>query len=387
MARRYAILALAFLTACSGGTHSSASGSPPLAPAYAGPLATTSFTFVLPAKTSSSTQAVSATRGTASATRHPAYLTTNVQSVTIALNTVNGAAPPAGLTTSVTSNINLAGCPCTISGPAVPPGTDAFSVATYDASNAGGNEISEATTSATIVSGTANSVPVVLDGIPASLSISALPSGAAGTPFGTPQSFTLAVKDADGNTITGTYATPVTLTDSDTSSVTLGTALTVNGGSPASSVVSTSSSDTIALSYGGLAIAPATIGASATGATGATATFTPTLSPIVYSPGSGANASGEEIDLYAASGTGSSGAFSVSEVGYSNAPYNKTFTASLGSGCSTIATAAPPTGTAFTATVVGSPSVGTCTLSVADGGLHTPLSVTLTYTTSSIGAN
>ncbi|HTV74955.1 MAG TPA: hypothetical protein VME66_14750 [Candidatus Acidoferrales bacterium] len=372
---RFCVLVLlaALLAGCSGG--SSASTPVPVPSPSAAVLVPTVFTFQLPPQTSSSSA------------RRPEYITANIESVRIVLDTVNGNAPPGGLTTSVTTNLTLSSCPCAVPGPQVPPGTDVFTITTYDAQSGGGNVVSTASPSYTIVAGAANSHTVTLDGVPASFTISGLPSGTAGTAFGTPQSFTLSVKDADNNVIIGTYANSVTISDSDTSSLTEGTALAVNGGNAATSVTSTSSSDTFTLSYGGLAIAPATLTASASGATSGTATFTPTLQPIVYTPGSGANGSGQEIDFYATSGTGSSGSFTVSEVGFSNSPYDESFTESLGSGCSTIATASPSSGTTFTATAVGSPSAGSCTLSVADGGLHSALSVTLTYTTYSFGVN
>lgn len=135
----------------------------------------------------------------------------------------------------------------------------------------------------TMVGGITNGIGIALDGVPASFVVGGLPSGTAGTAFASPKSFTVTAKDADGDVIAGTYENPVTVSDDDTSSLTQGTALAVNGGAAASSVQSTTSSDTFTLAYGGLAIAPATIAASATGAAGGTGAFAPALQPIVYS--------------------------------------------------------------------------------------------------------
>jgi hypothetical protein len=360
------------MAACSGG--GSGTGTPvptPFVPVTT-PLQQTSFTFAPPAV------------GTQSSARRPAYLTNSIQSVKIVLGSVNGSAPPAGITTSVTSNITISSCPCTVPGPGVPPGSDQFTVTSYDAQNGGGNVVSTATATYTIVAGVANNNTITLNGVPAQFAFGTMPAATAGTAFASPQAFTLSVKDVDGHAILGTYATSVTVSDPDTSNAALGTTIAVNGGTASHSVTSTSSSDTFTLNYGGLAMTPVSISASASGATTASAAFTPTLQPMVYTPGTGANPTGQEIDLYALTGTGSSGSFSVSEAGYSNAPYNMSFSSSL-TGCGSIATASPPSGTSFTATVVASPSAGTCTLSINDGGLHAPLNVTLTYTTSSFG--
>jgi hypothetical protein len=223
---------------------------------------------------------------------------------------------------------------------------------------------------------------VTLQGVPKTFTITGTPSGTAGTAFGSPSTLTLAVKDADGNTITGTYANTVTLADSDVSGV-QGSQLTVNSGTAATSVTTTQSSDVLKINYGGLAIAAATLTASATGATSGTATFTPVLSAIAYT--GPLNGSTPELDLYMPSGTGSTGSFTASEVGLTNSPYNKSLNAGT-SGCGSIGTISPASGTSFTFTVVASPSAGTCTITVTDG-LGQSKGVTGTYTTSGFGVN
>ncbi|GAC1388427.1 MAG: hypothetical protein NVSMB31_02350 [Vulcanimicrobiaceae bacterium] len=362
------------LAACGGGGSNLVSTQPvvPSAPqAYAGPLGQTQFFLRLP--------------GTSNNARKPQYVTANVASVTVTLTSVNGGAPPSGLTTSVTTNISAGSCSsgCTINGPASPPGSDNFTLTTFDASGGGGNAISTASPTLAIAVGVANSSTITLLGVPKSFSITSVPSATAGTAFGSAATLSLAVKDADGVTITGTYASPVTVTDSDASSLTQGSALSVNGGAAASSIQSNASSDVIKLSYGGLAIAPATLTAGATGATNGTASFAPALSAIVYSGPLVSTL--PEIDLYAATGTGSSATFTASEVGWTNAPYNRSITATQAGACSTIATTSPASGTSFTTTAVASPTAGTCTLTLSDFASGQTKGVTLTYTTSGFG--
>jgi hypothetical protein len=355
-----------FVAACGGGNNSSTPQ--PAGGTYNGPLVTPTFEI----RTSSS--------GT-SGSIHPSYVPTSTASVNVTLNTVNGLAPPGGLTTSVTTNISGSACTsgCAVNGPAVPPGTDNFTITTYDAAGATGSQLSVKTQSFTVTAGQANPLSITLLGIPKTFTISSVPSGTAGTAFGSAATLGLAVKDADGNTITGTYSQSVTLADSDTSSLTRATWLILNSGSAASSINSTASTDVIKFNYGGQAIAPATLTASATGATNGTATFTPTLSAIIPTL--------TEIDFYTSSGTGSTGTFTVSETGWSNSPYNQNFNIVLASGCSTIgALSGSSSATSFTINVAGSPAVGSCLATLTDGAGQSA-TVTLTYTTSGFTVN
>jgi hypothetical protein len=371
--RHLIVLGVFALTACGGGggaTPASSSGTSGSTTNTPMSLVSTSFALALPQTTSS-------------LARSPQYVGAGTHSVSITLNTVNGGSPPNGLTLTVTSTITPASCPCSVNGPLVPPGSDNFSFTTYDGAGGTGSVIATTSGTYTITAGVANNGnSVTLQGVPKTFTISGVPSGTAGTAFGSPTTFTLAVKDADGNTITGTYANAVTVGDSDSSGA-QGTQLTVNSGSASTSVQTTQSSDVLKINYGGLAIAPATLTASATGATNGTATFTPTLSSIVYS--GPLNGSTPEIDLYAPTGTGSSGAFTASEAGLTNAPYNKSLNAGT-TGCGSIGTVSPAGGTSFTFTAVGSPAAGSCSINVTDG-LGQSKTVTGTYTTSGFGVD
>jgi hypothetical protein len=326
----------------------------------------------------------------AAAKRNPKYVGAGALSVTITLDTVNSGAPPNGLVTTATTNVTAGSCSagCTVSGPAVPPGTDAFSVTTFDGTNATGNQIAKtpAPQTFTVTAGAANGPFIItLDGIPASFTFGAIAGGTAGT--ASAPALSIAVLDADGNTIAGAYANPVTLSDNDASGdLVNGTSLKVGAGAAATSVTLLSSTDAAAatFAYGGLALASPSLTLSATGATASARTFTVALQPIVVTPTS--------TNLYAPSGTGSSGSFAVSEVGWSNAPYSKTFT---------LGTATCSTGTAATTFALGtsdhvtwtdsapaSPVAGNCTVPIADftGSGHSG-SVTLTFTTGSFTVN
>jgi hypothetical protein len=115
-------------------------------------------------------------------------------------------------------------------------------------------------------------------GVVSKITIGTLPGGTIGTAFVSPQPLSITAQDADGYTIVGKYENAVTLSDSDLSGA---TTLTTAGSDhpPAGQLVS--SHDTVALNYTGAGIASAVIGANATGAIGANATFAPV--PVITS--------------------------------------------------------------------------------------------------------
>jgi hypothetical protein len=110
----------------------------------------------------------------------------------------------------------------------------------------------------TVVSGAANHAGFTLDGVPAGIDV-LLPKGHAGSGF-LNASLIVSVTDADANTIVGTYSTPISFSDSDTSGSTK-IATSGSDNPPANELLS--SSDSATLSYTGQAIAPPTISASA----------------------------------------------------------------------------------------------------------------------------
>jgi hypothetical protein len=247
------------------------------------------------------------------------------------------------------------------------------SVATYDALPIDGAipKIAKELASApslpvTVSAGKTRALKFVLQGIPAIVDVDP-PSAMAGTPFAHPQPVGLNVEDADGNTILGTYAAPVMLTDGDTSGA---TTLATQGDDAPPPLTLKSSSDAATLAYTGLAIAPATIaGSVAKEPKSGGAPFAPVLQPIVVTTSDTMNPNFVGIDLYEPAGAdeGTTGTLVLSEVGWSNAPYNKSFTASPESLCALLATTTPSTGAVFTVNAVSSPAVRSCTLALSDG--------------------
>jgi sugar lactone lactonase YvrE len=116
----------------------------------------------------------------------------------------------------------------------------------------------------TIRSAISNQANFTLDGVPANIIVGGFPNASAGTALSN-QSFGVTVKDADGYTIVGTYTTPVTLVDDDTSGVT-SIATSGNGNPPTNELLG--SSDRATISYTGRTIRPVTIAASAGPVTG-----------------------------------------------------------------------------------------------------------------------
>ncbi|HTX57398.1 MAG TPA: hypothetical protein VMD47_09910 [Candidatus Acidoferrales bacterium] len=216
---------------------------------------------------------------TTSARRRDVTVPSNSQSVTITLNTVNGSSY-SGTPTTANLSSSASGCTATsaqlscIVNVTAPSGTLVFTVAAYSGTNGGGTLLASGSVSVTTTGGQTVSAPLTLGGTIAkiAISISAL------TELGISGSFpvTVQAEDSNGNTILGTYTSPVTLTDSDTSGST--TIATSGGDSPPASEL-LSSGDTAMLVYNGGAMTPAaTIGATVSGLSSSdvtTASFLP----------------------------------------------------------------------------------------------------------------
>jgi hypothetical protein len=393
----FAVLALAACGGGGGGTTANAPAPPTSAPTLApqGQLVTPQFTLVVPQKAASS------------GTRKPLYISASTLSVTITLNN-----PPVGLTnTSVTTQINGTSgnsCTtgCTVSGPPSPPGSDSFTVTTYDApggAGPGAHALSTATKTFVIVAGSANAnLTITLNGIVAALAISGVPSATANTAVGNTQ-LTVTPKDAAGAAITGTYgdstgaANPVTVSINETDAN--GATLVAAGSATQNTTTSVtlhSDADSVSFHYGGVAENTKTLTVAASGVTSATTTFQPTL--LAITP-----ASGTEVDLFVpgdVGGTGASGGQTFAELGFTNSPYSKSFsftftpTSTFTTPCANIATNVQSTPGVFAitaATVANSPTPGSCDLTVNDGltqNLHTSTAtVAVTYTTSAVHAS
>ncbi|HTV93745.1 MAG TPA: hypothetical protein VMG98_13600 [Verrucomicrobiae bacterium] len=394
MRKFFGLLAIATMTACGGGGGGStpnlpqATPTPTLAPVPTGDVRPT-FTIVIPVS------------GGASKNR-PGYVSSATQSISITLTEVNGTPPGALTGNPAITNINSTNCSggCTVDGPPSPVGSDTFTLVTYDATGAAGNELSTSSGTYTMTQGVNNAETVTLEGIPATLTLAALPTTwSAGSTNST--AIGLTVADADGETITGTYANAVTVNDPDTngdgtrvvSGSCPGTYPTGNTAIAATSAQFTSSASAATFCYGGLAQASVTLTASASGATSGTKTF----SPIIAAPTSGTTTGafvGTDAQLDTTTGTGSSGTIAYTEAGFTNAPYDQVLsvdssaeTCSTGGPLSTFASVSPAasgTTTVFTVVSASPYTAGKCSIPVWDGtGAYTPPAFSASYTTSS----
>jgi hypothetical protein len=388
-----ALASLLVLAACGGGGGGSTSvpaGSVPSAVPTSVPTGLVQPTFHLTIPVS----------GSASKRRSPKFISSSMQSISILLKDVNGSPVGALANNPATTpeNSTTCGSGCTVLGPPSPPGSDTFAITTYDG---GSNALDTATGTYTLTVGITNSESIVLEGIPASFSIGNVPAPSAGgvlsSTIGGPANagIEVSVFDADGNTITGTYANPVTVSDSDTNpdgssfqtSACPGT-YPVGNQPVASATSATLTGDTSSANfcYGGIAENPPTLSASASGATSGTAIFQPVLAVPVELAGSATptgvafdsdgNGRGD-IALFATTGSGSTGSVTYTEVGWTNYPYEQALdgfanlACSSGSSFSDYATGPGGTpngssGTVFTVNAIGSPTPGACPLTISD---------------------
>ncbi len=388
-----AIVASLSLAACSGGGGGTGPSTPGGGSTSTGPqsqLSTPKFTLRISSGSSA---------GSNAKTRKPQYVGAATTSATITL--VSSTSTPGLNGTSLTTTLNSSICTtsagadtCTITGPPVPAGTDVFKIVTYDAAN---KPLAQSSTTATpaasdpsftVTAGTDPTFTITLFGIPASFTFPTYTNGTPGTPVAsTPLG--LAVLDDAGETIAGQFANPVTVTDADAFGGTQGTQLLLTGASAGASQTLNSSTDeaNAAFGYGGIAGEPATFTATSPTATTATGTFGLATSLVVLKP--------SEVDLSSTvPGTsGNTGAFVASQVGWSNAPYNRTFTAGQTyNGTPEPATCASGTAaTVFSVTTTDhltftdtvpttSPASGSCTLPIYGSPGDAGTAVTLTFT-------
>lgn len=313
------------------------------------------------------------------------------KSIAIVLKSVDGKPPSEGIVTSVIAPLPQCASGCRVAGPSVPPGTDAFAFTTFDAANGKGHRLAVGSTVATIVSAKSNVIVAgPLGKIPAFLSLGTIPSGSPGTPASL--TVPLTVFDADHHAIVGTYATPVIVSDNDTSPATAGSSLGVNGVNLSRSVQLTTSSAAASLKlvYGGLAMLPVQVTAHASGTRSVTASFKTTSSNIEYSGPT--NAGSPEVDLYNAPGqSGSQGSFGLSEPGWSGGAFTNGFTYTLGgtnNNCGSFAiTPASGAGSSFTVAAISTAFAGECTMTLTGAPNANAITVTLTYTSTNIGVD
>lgn len=420
MRRFLSLAAVLALAACGGGGGGSTPSAPQPPPPTTAPqtgYVTPQFTLRIPP------------RGGSSTGRTPNYISSATLSVVITLTADSVGIDPTTISGNPATTVVPAGsCTtgCTVNGPPTPPGTDSFKIVTYDNNvPASGNALNAAqANNVTITAGQSNPVNVVLGAIPKTLTVSGVPAALnAGTQTQS-SAVSVVAKDGHGDTIpTGNTpaifyvdangnAISVTLSDPDTTQhgsclVASGTSTCTTGA--ATSVTFAGPDTTKSFAYDGLAENPVTLTASATGATGGTAPFQPNLNAPAFNssqatPSGVALTGSAEIDLFSASGIGSTGTESFTESGWTNSPYNHALTFANTGACTTgtgitatsmadIATISVgansiTNGTPITATIVGAPKPGSCPSKISDGlSLNTTdgsATLTTTYTSSSI---
>lgn len=359
---RFGVFAIAFAIALTG--CGAAGGNSPNLPQPSTPaMVPTSFVFLAPRLQNTN--------------RIVENLTANVRSVKIVLVSVNGDSGAAASIANAVADITPTACPCTVQGPFVPPGNDLFSITTYNGSGGTGSAISTASEAYSITAGIASTKTITLNGVPAMLAISGIPSATAGTPFSAP--LVVTAYDADHNVILGAYASPIMVAVRDTTGA---VSVNTSGADNPPTATLLSSGDAATITYNGLALTPVPITASSSSAPTTSAIFAPAIQPISYSgPMNGAL---PEVDLYAASGAGSNATVTASEPGFSGSSYGKAFNASVSPSCTTIATVSPTVGTVFVVSAAPSPAVGSCNVSISDA-FGQSISFAITYSTTSIG--
>ncbi|MHB8461940.1 MAG: hypothetical protein ACYDA1_04785, partial [Vulcanimicrobiaceae bacterium] len=191
---------MALLVGCGGASGTSVSA--PLPPGSA-QTAVASLSITIPAN------------ATQNSRRNPKFVSPSTQSMTVAVN--GGTAQAFNLVgSSATCFGTPLKCNVNVQAPiAIAPATDSFAVTLYDAQNAAGNILGNGTGSGS-VSASGGSVTVTVDGVIHSVQMVPV------QPNITPRvvshtALTITAKDVDGNVISGSYASPITLVSNDPS--------------------------------------------------------------------------------------------------------------------------------------------------------------------------
>ena len=249
--RAVAVASLILLAACGGGSST---------PAPVGPVPTPQPTATPAPGTATLTLGVP--RSGSSAQRAP-KATSTAAFLVVTVKTVDGQPPtaaqvpfgnPQTIALSTASGGNCTTSPsgetCTVT-IAAPPGQVTYQFDVLDANN---NKLATSTATFTITPGTTPHLSTAVSGIVASVVVTA-PTLNAGTSFAGP--ITVQAFDAGGTLIVGStpYASPITLTDNDTTGATSLSDGTMSG----SSITVGAPSDVVKLSYTGTADDPFTI--------------------------------------------------------------------------------------------------------------------------------
>ncbi|HET7813271.1 MAG TPA: hypothetical protein VFL13_02730 [Candidatus Baltobacteraceae bacterium] len=304
-----AVLLGSVLAACGGGGSSLPSATTPSAPSTPAttPKQSVSFTLTVPPSSSS-------------AVRTRKYLPSQTQSFSI-VETDNGGAPGTPIVQNTapgspncTSGPNGTTCTVTV---AANIGSDVFTVNAYDAPNAGGNLLASGTVAGTVKAGVANSFPLTLTGQVASV---ALTTTEAFPKVGTSTVIAVQAKDADNNTIIGSYNAPVTLSVNGANATLTQSSFATSSGSATLALASTQTAAfNVTASFNGhtsnLAIAPAS-------------------NVIYYNVGSGANdymgfgiTAGTDGNLYYTTGNANASAGNLGQFNPATGAFSEVATA------------------------------------------------------------
>lgn len=218
------------------------------------------FTITIPARTT--------------AARSPKYISASTQSVSI-VETDGSASPSPAVVQNTTPGSS--GCAATSNGTSCTlnvnanVGSDTFLVKTFDQANAAGNVLSSGTVQGTVVSGQANSFPLTLSGAVASFKLHA---SDAYPQVGGKATISAQAVDAGGNTIIGTYDTPIALTAAGSATL----SASALAGSSDQSTLTLATSQTSSFTVGGAA-----------GTKTDTLAINPSSGIVYYPVGSGSN--------------------------------------------------------------------------------------------------
>jgi hypothetical protein len=266
---------VAAIVGCSGGGQSNlprTSAPPNTGGSSAAPAAKSkaTFTLTLPLHTDTSASG-----------RTPKYISPNAQSIAISVAVGTASPGPATVANLTASSPNCTAAPgagtltCSIVVPA-PIGSDTFGVSLYSATNAGGSVLSSATITGTVADNAANTIPITLNGVVASITVivadglDVIPGG-----YATSVPVVVTAQDASGATIVGPgdYANPISLANADTSGITSLSTTTVSGPSTAVTLTyAPTNANGGVLDVAGLPVGATQISASASGVQAANST-------------------------------------------------------------------------------------------------------------------
>ena len=198
MGRSYRFLLLLSLCACTSGHAASiAPRTGPSQAPYLGPKVTASLSITIPPRKRSADK------------RAPKYVSPATLSIAIQVTPASStaSAPP-----SATATFNVTPGQTTYTQTLqVPTGSDVFTISLYDQANGAGNLLARGSQTQTMAAGANNQVQLALAGVISQVFANTVPLSAGQIQI-SPLAF-----DADGNVISGTYTSPVTFTDLDTS--------------------------------------------------------------------------------------------------------------------------------------------------------------------------